>query len=47
MAAADESLSRLVITRETVAEVLDSQSDQSADADVVPGVVAMIPCEKA
>ena len=46
MAAADKSLSRLVITRETVAEVLDSQSDQSADADVAPGAVAMIPCQK-
>lgn len=36
LAAADESLSRLVITRETVAEVLDSESVEGADADVVP-----------
>lgn len=34
LAAADESLSRLVITRETVAEVLDSQADESSDAGV-------------
>lgn len=37
LAAADESLSRLVITRETVAEVLDSPSDESADTGVAPG----------
>lgn len=36
LAAADESLSRLVITRETVAEVLDSESDESTDAGVAP-----------
>jgi hypothetical protein len=37
LAAADESLSRPVITRETVAEVLDSEADESADAGVAPG----------
>ncbi len=38
LAAADESLSRLVITRETVAEVLDSDADadEGADAGVAP-----------
>jgi hypothetical protein len=40
LAAADESLSRLVIARETVAEVLDAESDESADAGGAPGVVA-------
>jgi hypothetical protein len=34
LAAADESLSRLVITRETVAEVLDSDADEGSDASV-------------
>jgi hypothetical protein len=37
LAAADESLSRLVITRETVAEILDSEADESSDAGVAPG----------
>jgi hypothetical protein len=37
LAAADESLSRLVIARETVAEVLDGESDQFIDAEVAPG----------
>jgi hypothetical protein len=37
LAAADESLSRLVIARETVAEVLDSEADEGADVDGTPG----------
>lgn len=37
LAAADESLSRLVIARETVAEILDGESDQFIDAEVAPG----------
>jgi hypothetical protein len=36
LAAADESLSRLVIARETVAEVLDSEAGEGAVADVTP-----------
>jgi hypothetical protein len=40
LAAADESLSRLVIARETVAEVLDAEPDESADAGGAPGLVA-------
>lgn len=35
LAAADESLSRLVITRETVAEVLDAASVRDGEADSV------------
>lgn len=37
LAAADESLSRLVIARETVAEVLDSEADESPGAGAAPG----------
>jgi hypothetical protein len=37
LAAADESLSRLMIARETVAEVLDAESDQFIDAGVALG----------
>jgi hypothetical protein len=37
LAAADESLSRLVFARETVAEVLDSEADESPDASAAPG----------
>jgi hypothetical protein len=37
LAAADESLSRLMIARETVAEVLDAESDQLIDVGVAPG----------
>lgn len=39
LAAADESLSRLVITRETVAEVLDSEVDESDGAGAAPAGV--------
>jgi hypothetical protein len=38
LAAADESLLRLVIARETVAEVLDSDVEQSSDAGGARGV---------
>lgn len=37
LAAADESLSRLVIARETVAEVLDSEADEGSDVDGASG----------
>ena len=37
LAAADELLSRLVIARETVAEVVDSEPEQSADVGGTPG----------
>jgi Transcriptional regulator, AbiEi antitoxin len=38
LAAADGSLSRLVITRETVAEVLDSDADESTEGEASAGV---------